>query len=903
MKKSLLLTMLVMLGTLLSSATTVYFERPAGVTMSTTIKVYTWAGAEKFNGDWPGSEIAGTTETIDGKTYIKEEIDNRAEKFIFNWDGGQTSNLTPVENGVYSSSDQIGTIVNGHFVAAEEKPMVRYYVRIPGWSNIYVYSWEGDVNFGNWPGTDITGNTEVLKDGITYNYFEAPEDKSIGNFKFNAGENKAETSNFSNAVVNGIYGLTGYTGKTKDQLIAPVGSEVYFFNDLDWRTVYAYVWKGPDDNVTELNGAYPGAALTTTKTVDGKEVFVADFEGAEQIIFSCFDNTHESHLDYGAYDWEKTSDLDYVPGTIYTASASVIENKPEAIYIVGGGIVNDKGEMVSHWVMEDDGKHITLTTDSDDSNIYTGDVKISGNEFRLYSKLDGNWDTGSYGAKWNNGEIENITFNKGNYSCTAVKNGKGNWKLPTSYKGQTMKFTFNYLTKEFNIYDPSVITVKELLVDADDAVVPAEGTYADKDAIVASGDDDGLATITITLQPGVHVNRDCTAPAIFYNNGRKLFELHANVDPKEINDLNHIGIHAISGNSFDYGTDQPTKFQIVISNSDGSVVAYKGENELKFPDGFFMLGGEVEIKSDVITNAEGDEETIEWEHWTGGTDVKGGLSFVWNVTEADRAAVDPVAHIEGAEDEITHGTSDIMINVNKYDKHDYYAHITVKEVNDPTAAERNINTGKGVSNLIVDDLKPGTLHEISYHFHATQGDHSVDPAYWVRDDHGEVCQHTHYVLTQPTAVYNAAAKTLKFNAGIGTIILYTTDGSEPDPDGSMLEGMKEMMGGASPASIAYAAADDEDEPATKYLMINDPEDAEVDNVEIPVGGALKMKSAAVNMNDGTFVDAPMVTDTVTGVAAIEAAEGEVEFFNLQGVRVDNPEKGIYIMVKNGKANK
>lgn len=44
-------------------------------------------------------------------------------------------------------------------------------------------------------------------------------------------------------------------------------------------------------------------------------------------------------------------------------------------------------------------------------------------------------------------------------------------------------------------------------------------------------------------------------------------------------------------------------------------------------------------------------------------------------------------------------------------------------------------------------------------------------------------------------------------------------------------------------------------------------------------------------------------DIETGVAGIEAAEGEAAYFNLQGVKVANPERGIYIRILNGKATK
>ncbi len=42
---------------------------------------------------------------------------------------------------------------------------------------------------------------------------------------------------------------------------------------------------------------------------------------------------------------------------------------------------------------------------------------------------------------------------------------------------------------------------------------------------------------------------------------------------------------------------------------------------------------------------------------------------------------------------------------------------------------------------------------------------------------------------------------------------------------------------------------------------------------------------------------------ITGVSAVEAANGEAVYFNMQGVRVANPENGLFIRVQNGKAVK
>lgn len=51
------------------------------------------------------------------------------------------------------------------------------------------------------------------------------------------------------------------------------------------------------------------------------------------------------------------------------------------------------------------------------------------------------------------------------------------------------------------------------------------------------------------------------------------------------------------------------------------------------------------------------------------------------------------------------------------------------------------------------------------------------------------------------------------------------------------------------------------------------------------------------------IEVAYAPSTPTGIASIEAEDGEAVYFNLQGVRVQNPEKGIFIRVQNGNATK
>lgn len=58
------------------------------------------------------------------------------------------------------------------------------------------------------------------------------------------------------------------------------------------------------------------------------------------------------------------------------------------------------------------------------------------------------------------------------------------------------------------------------------------------------------------------------------------------------------------------------------------------------------------------------------------------------------------------------------------------------------------------------------------------------------------------------------------------------------------------------------------------------------------------------MKDGVkSVAKTIVADAATGIAGIEAEDGEAVYFNLQGVRVQYPENGVFIRVQNGKAVK
>lgn len=90
-----------------------------------------------------------------------------------------------------------------------------------------------------------------------------------------------------------------------------------------------------------------------------------------------------------------------------------------------------------------------------------------------------------------------------------------------------------------------------------------------------------------------------------------------------------------------------------------------------------------------------------------------------------------------------------------------------------------------------------------------------------------------------------------------------------------------MYGLDGPAPSATVKADGEEHYGILYLGFNGKLDA-ANTVDITVKAT----------RSGS-----------TGVEAVEVAEGEAVYYNLQGVKIVNPEKGVYVKVLNGKAEK
>ena len=77
---------------------------------------------------------------------------------------------------------------------------------------------------------------------------------------------------------------------------------------------------------------------------------------------------------------------------------------------------------------------------------------------------------------------------------------------------------------------------------------------------------------------------------------------------------------------------------------------------------------------------------------------------------------------------------------------------------------------------------------------------------------------------------------------------------------------------------------------------------EADNVKNYISAYL-YKDDQVDMANGYDISVKVAKSTIVGVEEIEAAEAAAEYYTLQGVKVANPENGVYVKVCGGKAEK
>ena len=382
-------TLLLLMTTMFANAAeySVYFDNTA---KWSKVNVYGWNGIDF--GAWPGKTV--TTKTDEG--YYKVTVTANADpstlgaKIIFNnGSGTQTGDLAWVTNAIYTKNGNSGKIYGGGEI--EMKEFKIYFDNSTAkWSKINIYGWNG-VNFGAWPGSQITTKTEDGYYVVTVKETVSPAGSSI---IFNSGS--AQTSDLV-WVDNAIYNEKGNTGKTyppttePEEPEQPAVPEILYVrgDDMGWDpgakmtldgTVYS--WTGTLTNGKGFKFVNRASGWDNDRTDYSAEKSVV--ANTEYTLNSAAGSANLSNTTWGGATGNVTITIDFATATpkmkiVVNSSVEPEEPEqpeiPEILYVRGDDMT---------W---DPGAKMTL-----DGTVYSWTGTLTkGNGFKFVNRASG-WD-------------------------------------------------------------------------------------------------------------------------------------------------------------------------------------------------------------------------------------------------------------------------------------------------------------------------------------------------------------------------------------------------------------------------------------------------------------------------------------------------------------------------------
>ncbi len=213
----------------------VFFENDAS--WGGTIRAWVWSSSTNYTGGkWPGQAATYLGNKIWKWTYTGTgKIPDNAG-LIFNDGSAQTSDMTYINGGYYTSSGYVKTIPGAGEIHDDPTPVepsdpyTVYFDNTSSWPAVSVYIWDtaGEL-LGGWPGKPVT-ETTVISGRKLYKYTLTPTRALSGpQIIFNNGGNGAQTADLQ-LVDGGIYTPAGYEGLASGvtTVAAPEASTVIY---------------------------------------------------------------------------------------------------------------------------------------------------------------------------------------------------------------------------------------------------------------------------------------------------------------------------------------------------------------------------------------------------------------------------------------------------------------------------------------------------------------------------------------------------------------------------------------------------------------------------------------------------------------------------------------------------
>lgn len=340
-----------------------------------------------------------------------------------------------------------------------------YFDNSAKWSKVNIYGWNGGLNFGAWPGKNIT-NYEKTPEGYIKVTVTADSDPGAAGGKIIFNNGSAQTADLK-WTTNMIYTKNGSTGQLYGGGEVEIFEyKVYFDNSISkWSKVYIHTWNG-------IGSTWPGTEVTE-KTAEGYYVYTVKGESSPAGAGLLFHNNSGAQtsdlvwVDNAIYNKNGNTGKTYgtsepdVPAT-YTYNVTVPAGTPNC-YIVGD--FNEWGAFMPMTKVDD--THYTISID----NVTKASAyKYTCGESWDYVEMQADGTT----------DVVNRTWAENDVVAT--------WKMTTSVEGFTSNDTKVYgtnnaicinTTKEtsFNIYNAQGMLVKTIVVDGNAIINLPAGLY------------------------------------------------------------------------------------------------------------------------------------------------------------------------------------------------------------------------------------------------------------------------------------------------------------------------------------------------------------------------------------------------------------------------------------------
>ena len=328
-----------------------------------------------------------------------------------------------------------------------------------------IYGWDGGLNFGAWPGKNIT-NYEKTPEGYIKVTVTADSDPGAAGGKIIFNNGSAQTADLK-WTTNMIYTKNGSTGQLYGGGEVEIFEyKVYFDNSISkWSKVYIHTWNG-------IGSTWPGTELTE-KTAEGYFVYTVKGESSPAGAGLLFHNNSGAQtsdlvwVDNAIYNKNGNTGKTYgtsepdVPAT-YVYNVTVPDGTPNC-YIVGD--FNEWGSFMPMTKVDD--THYTISID----NV----TKASAYKYTC-------------GESWDYVEMQADGTTDVVNRTSAENDVVATWKMTTSVEGFTSNDTKVYgtnnaicihTTKEtsFNIYNAQGMLVKTIVVDGNAIINLPAGLY------------------------------------------------------------------------------------------------------------------------------------------------------------------------------------------------------------------------------------------------------------------------------------------------------------------------------------------------------------------------------------------------------------------------------------------